>query len=326
MAPKKEKEIDPHTIIHKQGSMFGKLANSRRRSMPRPGFGSSSRETEAKVFATAEHAAKSVGVHSPGPVYGAMSTVSGNIPKGGTRNIQCHKFSKSERFPWHAKVSLKPRKEEDQEVDTSITGMGKQVLATKRSMPSWGFGRATRDEVRKTVDGMFNKDFQYAAEYPRPSPGPARCWDASSMGRQVAGGKRSNPSWPQMVDRRFRGGMGDEPPGHRIPAPGIYDIPGANGKQPLKTSNPMWKFGTGSRDALRKLYHNKEMEKDFFGRWTPGPAKIKLPGGNGKQADSRKRSNSAWGFGSTERFSKIGGPPGATLGLYSPGPGTYSPE
>ena len=44
-----------------------------------------------------------------------------------------------------------------------------------------------------------------------------------------------------------------------------------------------WKFGTGSRDALRKLYHNKEMEKDFFGRWTPGPAKIKLPGGNGKQ-------------------------------------------
>jgi hypothetical protein len=46
-----------------------------------------------------------------------------------------------------------------------------QVLATKRSMPSWGFGRATRDEVRKTVDGMFNKDFQYAAEYPRPSPG-----------------------------------------------------------------------------------------------------------------------------------------------------------
>ena len=59
------------------------------------------------------------------------------------------------------------------------------------------------------------------------------------MGRQVAGGKRSNPSWPQMVDRRFRGGMGDEPPGHRIPAPGVYDIPGANGKQPLKTSNPM---------------------------------------------------------------------------------------
>lgn len=39
------------------------------------GFGSSSRETEAKVFATAEHAAKSVGVHSPGPVYAAMSTV-----------------------------------------------------------------------------------------------------------------------------------------------------------------------------------------------------------------------------------------------------------
>jgi hypothetical protein len=39
------------------------------------GFGSSSRETEAKVFATAEHAAKSVGLHSPGPVYGAMSTV-----------------------------------------------------------------------------------------------------------------------------------------------------------------------------------------------------------------------------------------------------------
>jgi hypothetical protein len=53
--------------------------------------------------------------------------VSGNIPKGGTRNIQSHKFSKSERFPWHAKVVLKPRKDDEQEVDASITGMGTQV-------------------------------------------------------------------------------------------------------------------------------------------------------------------------------------------------------
>jgi hypothetical protein len=49
-----------------------------------------------------------------------------------------------------------------------------------------------------------------------------------------------------------------------------------------------------------------------------------LPGGFGKQADTRKRSSSAWGFGSTERFCKVGGDVAAGAG--SPGPGTYSPE
>jgi hypothetical protein len=54
------------------------------------------------------------------------------------------------------------------------------------------------------------------------------------MGRQVVGGKPSNPSWPQMADRRFRGGMGDVGVGTVTPAAGCYDMPGGMGKQPDK--------------------------------------------------------------------------------------------
>lgn len=83
-------------------------------------------------------------------------------------------------------------------------------------------------------------------------------------------------------------------------------------------SAPEWGFGTGHRDAADKLYLSAEQAKAMHVSYSQGPV-YKAYSAIGPQPESKFRSASAPGFGSSGRSKGNGKAP-------APGPGSYQAE
>ena len=136
-----------------------------------------------------------------------------------------------------------------------------------------------------------------------------------AIGRQFLSGKESLPMWGQGTSGRFQYDFIRR--AREIPAVGTYGVIGSVGKQPLsvKRTASSAKFGTGTRDAIKKTFISKEHEKVSYGLNSPGPVTANARSSMGNQTQSVKLSAPGWGFGTEQRIKAYGNA--------VPGPGTY---
>ena len=146
-------------------SMFGSQALSARRSAASYGFGSSTREHQAKLFVSQAHSATAgYGLGSPGPAtYGLRSSV-GRQEDARKASAPSYGFSTNERFT----VS------QDQDAANAPLGsflessFGHQTSSSAASQPKFGFGSAQRSQMERVfVSEEHNKSL-----FGTHSPGP----------------------------------------------------------------------------------------------------------------------------------------------------------
>ena len=175
--------------------------------------------------------------------------------------------------------------------------LGNQILSTKNSNPSFGFGSASRYAWKN----------QYLSREQMTS-GSVQCSPGSvydipgSVGQQYEG---DMPNIPQM---KF--GTAPRIPKIRdqnLPGPGKYGRgPDAYGRQieSTKKTDARVGFARAERDEVAKLYLDQETSNSTRGLpvWSPGPLAYTLPSSIGKQADSSKKSSATSKFSTQDRF------------------------
>ena len=206
---------------------------------------------------------------------------------------------------------------------TTLSTFGDQPLSVKKSAPSFGFGKSSRDVAQKV---FVSQDHTLKSHQGRGSPGPAVYQlPASVGGKQPDGRKADPPVWGFGTALRFRTRKdGVKPDGHRgnNPGPGYYGLPNASvGPQVLArfASAPIAGFGTAERKHVRKVFISHEHQNvDLYGMASPGPfAPYQLQSTVGKQVNSTSASPPAWVFGNADRAKD-------QAGLASPGAAAYS--
>ena len=158
-------------------SMFGDQTLSRRTSAPQYGFGSSTRDHQAKVFTSQEHAKLSAPRDSPGPaVYSLRASVGAQVDGRKSSSPQWA-FGTADRFLGGGRAGAMPGPGSYE----SKSGLGPQVASQRGSTPLYGFGSSTRENVRNVfVSEGHNKD-----KFGLHSPGPAVYQSGGSIGKQA---------------------------------------------------------------------------------------------------------------------------------------------
>ena len=269
--------------------MFGPQPVSARRSSPSYGFGSGTREGQAKLFVSNAHAAGSSGF-SPGPAsIGARDSL-GKQSDGRRVSAPTWVFGTGERFKYESRAA------------TSAPGpgayafsgsFGQQTSSSIRSQPKFGFGSAGRQHVEKVfVSEEHNKSL-----FGTQSPGPASYGIKGSLGKQDTsrlGTGETQPSWVFGSTKRFQ--YDHVKRAANSPGPGQYGYSTGVGRQSLSTrqSSPNFGFGTSDRSHQAKVYMSPEHEKMNHGLQSPGPATYGLNGSVGVQRLSKDHSAASW--------------------------------
>ncbi|KAL1500547.1 hypothetical protein AB1Y20_013202 [Prymnesium parvum] len=282
-------------------STFGAQQLSRRKSSPQYGFGSSTREDQQKVFVSQEHASLNVAYavpRSPGPAKYEHRPAVGPQVNGRIRSAPMWRFGEAERFSGPAGGSSSP----GPAAYSLHPSIGPQAVGSIRSLPKWGFGTSTREHQAKVYTDA--KRAQLNVDAGR-SPGPAK-YDARGRradGSHVSGRIKTPPAWGFGKGARFN--HDDTRHAAAIPGPGAYPLPATVGPQlvGLMPSSPAAGFGTSTRQHHAKVYQSHEHEKYTAGD-SPGPAMYSFTPAFGKQTTSRRKSSSAWGFGTEDRFDR----------------------
>lgn len=265
-------------------SMFGEQALSKRQSAPQYGFGSSTRENQAKVFTSPEHAKLSAPRVSPGPaVYSLRNSVGAQID-GRKNSAPQWAFGTAERFAGEKRSSSNP----GPGTYEAKSGIGPQTASQCSSPPIFGFGSSTRDSVAKVfLSEGHNKD-----KYGLCSPGPAVYQLTGAIGKQQLSKQKDQPSWVFGSSQRFQYDHVKRAAGS--PGPGAYSLKESVGPQvaSTKTSSPMPGFGTSNRAHQAKVYLSPEHEKSYIGQASPGPCTYTLNPSTGKQQLSQMATRS----------------------------------
>jgi len=301
-------------------STFGDQPLSVKKSAPAFGFGSSSRDTAAKVFVSQQHTIKShQGRGSPGPATILLpASVGGKQPDGRKHDPPVWTFGtgKARGRPGSAPIIPAPGHYDDLGRDSAF---GAQVLGrrgkTTISAPTYGFGTAERKHVRKV---FVSSAHQKVDMYGLASPGPATYGMKTTMGKQDESVMASDPSW-------VFGGASRTPveAGMASPGPAAYSLPESVGVQPdsRRAAAPQPSFGSGTRAHREKVFLGPGHEKGVHGRQTPGPAApyetISAVGG---QVHSKMRSAPAPSFSRASRWASYEKESKANS---TPGPGAY---
>lgn len=194
------------------------------------------------------------------------------------------------------------------------TMFGSQPVSKRPSAPAYGFGTASRAQANKV---FMSKDHAKTSGGAH-SPGPSVYTLRGSVGSQPDGRKASAPHWAFGTSERFT----YEKKSQAAPGPGAYQEKGAFGTQATsrQTSQPIYGFGSATREHTAKCFVSEDHNKSRHGVDSPGPMVYKVAGAFGKLPESKKTSQPAWVFGSTNRFQYDHVRRAAT----SPGPGAYS--
>mmetsp|Transcript_15449 Transcript_15449/g.39847 ORF Transcript_15449/g.39847 Transcript_15449/m.39847 type:complete len:308 (+) Transcript_15449:95-1018(+) len=303
---------DPALMALHTKSMFGDQVYSRRRSAPRFGFGSSTRQQQGKVFMSTEHAKLAPpNVATPGAGTYAVRAAVGPQCDGSKASAPMWAFGKGERFGGNEKPAAQNPGPGAYDV---ASGVGQQVSSAKQSQPMFGFGSATRDHVKNVyISEEHNKSLHGVN-----SPGPMYTVDAS-VGVQHLSQKGNQPRWVFSAAQRFQ--YEHVKRAATSPGPGSYTLGASVGPQfdSSKHSSPMPGFGTSNRDQMEKIFISTEHEKSQCGNNSPGPCSYAVPNGNGPQHLSVWQSAPNWGFGTSARWQKQG-----RSSMSVPGPGAYS--
>ena len=119
------------------------------------------------------------------------------------------------------------------------------------------------------------------------------------MGKQLEGPKSSAPQWKFTTSDRLEAPVRLEDPFRAVPSggkgtlgqgPGAYDTLGSCGRQidGAFATQPIYGFGTLTRDAANKASLTEAQEKTLYGRQSPGPcAAYRIGGSMGHQTSSR---------------------------------------
>lgn len=300
---------------------LGPQVSSKRATAPSYGFGSGTRETQERVFISHEHASLSSGgvARSPGPaVYSHRPSVGVQVD-GAKESAPLWAFGTEERFaPPNKSTADNPAPGHH----GTQSGIGIQVDSKKASLPLYGFGSSTREQQEK----VYVDQEHSAVGYGKASPGPCTYMLNPAVGKQVlsygpSGFARSvkNGSQPTWVFGKAERLMVAK--STNMPGPGAYEIATAVGVQASSTkrSLPRFGFGTSTRENVAKVYISAEHEKVMpGGRDVPGPGQYPAQNMTGSRiASSRQATGSAWGFGTSKRFSD------ASKRAGDPGPGQY---
>ena len=189
-------------------SLTGVLSmDSAKTNLPRYGFGSSTRDHQAKVFVSAESSKTAdYGKASPGPYLnpgvGTKVLSSGPSPyaSGGSDRLRNASqpswiLGKAERFekdgsawvPGPGAYAITP-------------SVGAQVSSKKPSLPRFGFGTSNRDDAAKVYISAEHDALSGGRDAPGPGTYPIR----SLTGKPIVAGKQvSGSSWGFGKSKRF---------------------------------------------------------------------------------------------------------------------------
>jgi len=296
-------------------SMLGPQVVSKRRSAPKFGFGSSTRNQASKVFLSPEHARLAGPANAesqPGPSAYTLRAAVGTQADARKSSAPQWVFGSSERFGYGGKNEVANPGPGAYDMPN---GVGMQVSSAKTSQPMFGFGSAGREHVAKVyVSEEHNKSLHGI-----DSPGPCMYTLNGAVGRQDLSRRANQPSWVFASSNRFK--YDHVKRAATSPGPGSYTLGQSVGPQYSSTnkSSPMPGFGTSNRDQMQKLYISSEHEKSQYGNNSPGPCNYALPEATGKQPLSKYSSMPSWGFGTASRW-QTNKKSGQHI---SPGPGSY---
>jgi len=180
-------------------------------SASNPGFGSSTRDSEKKVFLSREHEKSQFGSYSPGPAtYKQYASVGKQVPST-KASLPTWKFGSEGRFMYDyvKRASALPGAGQ-YEVKS---GVGKQSDSKKSSTPQFGFGSCERVGREKMFISADHEKSMYGVN----SPGPGSANPESSLSKQWSSKHPTGPSWGFGTSSRFKYNH------QSTPAPGQYD-------------------------------------------------------------------------------------------------------
>ena len=230
--------------------MFGSQPLSARRSAASYGFGSGTREHQAKLFVSNAHAATTGGGASPGPASYMLRASVGNQADGRKATAPTWVFGTGERFKYESRAATAAPGPGAYAANGSF---GAQANSSMRTQPAPGFGSAGRQHVAK----VFVSEDHNKSLFGTQSPGPCSYNLKGSLGKQETsrlGTGASQPSWVFGSTKRFQ--YDHVKRAAASPGPGQYTANSSVGQQAMSTRNtaPIFGFGTGDRSHQAKLY------------------------------------------------------------------------
>ena len=168
--------------------MLGRQVTSRKKSAAAYGFGSGTRDQQAKIFVSQEHAALQGTSDSPGPaVYTQRASVGPQV-SGAKESSPLWTFGTEDR--WAAKDRESGMTKYAVAVPGAGTydagvGVGKHQPESKmKTLPAYGFGSSSREDMSKV---FISEEMDKVRQFGRGSPGPASFMLNPAVGKQVNG-------------------------------------------------------------------------------------------------------------------------------------------
>ena len=210
--------------IYEDQPGIGKQVSSRMTTMPKYGFGSSTRADQSKVYISADHDKLSGGRDAPGPEYNLKPAIGKQPqsfgPTGYNRHLKNASpptwvLGKAERFD-----ADKQRDEPGPGQYKITAAVGVQVSSRKASLPRYGFGSGTRDQAAKVF--ISHEHGKVTGNLDRGMPGPGQYKVGAMTGAKVvsSGYGKSSAAWGMGTSKRFADAFAKE----RAPGPGHYVI------------------------------------------------------------------------------------------------------
>ena len=301
-------------------SMFGPQPTSSRASSPAYGFGSSTRNHRAKVFAGADFVkAAPISITHMGANYETIGAV-GTQADSGKPTLPQWQFGTADRFA----ITARKRAPGPGAYESDSAFMS-QTLSGRNSDPFYGFGSSDRDNVKK----VFISTAHEKAKHGIQSPGPAALYHRKGAfgrhGREL-GSFEPSPEFGFGTDDRWQRLSRNLSDSAELPGPGSYHHDSTFNTQhsSKRRTDSSYGFGTSNRDMQSKVFLS-----EFHAKSSGGPGQVLSPGpasgvgstsapAIGKQNTTRGRSASAWAFGKMDRFPK------GAYATISPGPGAYA--
>jgi len=299
---------------------MGTQVVSSRKTAPKYGFGTASRKGQHKIFmGGAFQYTANYGVTSPGPSAYSHHNAIGRQVRTGRQTDAAWVFGTEHRAGRGISDHRKGRPSTPGPGShcTDVGSVGRQSSSKRPSSAQYGFGTASRAAANKVfISQQHMAGSAFGAEVFR-SPGPASAANKRPASAGYSYGFGSEPRFQRV-------GAASNSTAGGAPGPGSYATQKTDhtfGKQPvsIRETNPLFGFGTATRDDMAQVFVSHDMAKNQQGGRTisPGPGEYKVPQGVGKQKTTRGRPAPAWGFGTSTRT--------PLRRSDVPGPGAYNP-
>lgn len=232
---------------------FGAQPSSKKASAPSFGFGSGTREHQAKVFISHEHSVLAGTSDSPGPIYERNAAI-GSQPEGLMASAPEWGFGSDQRW---GRENRSTRDNPAPGHYGTQGAIGLQPESKKSTLPRYGFGSSTRDGMERVFVTQEHNKILFGKE----SPGPSTYMLHPALGNQLlshapTGFQRTikngtQPSWVFGKSDRLGASQSSWTPG-----PGTYKIQSAVASQvsSTKPSRPSFGFGTSNREHREKVH------------------------------------------------------------------------